>query len=233
MATNRGKATPDTITKLRLFTDSAGFCQNPDCNEKLFEEAAKGFQHIAEMAHICAAIDGGPRTNEELTEEERGAYENLILLCANCHTLVDKNPDEFPIEVMQAWKAGHNEKRERAFGVHKLESREELRNRIEPLLAENAMIHKEVGPDNDYRFNPVASEASVWKQRMLGAIIPNSLKILAWLDTNNALLEGSETETKEKFRYHVHGLIMKHMEGKNLANSRFPPEMESMGRSHA
>lgn len=230
MACSRGKAHPDSATKLKLFTDSAGFCQNPRCNTHLFPEGFENFPHIAEMAHIFAATDGGPRTDPKLTAEERGAYDNIILLCANCHTLVDKTPDEHPAALMSAWKRQHLEKVERAFGVSKVGSRAELREIIQPLLAENAAIHAEIGPDNDYRFNPEAHEASVWKERVKRTIIPNSLKILAISDVNSGLLQEEEARTLERFRYHVQGLIMKHLDGENLANSRFPAGMAELAR---
>lgn len=228
MACSRGKATPNSATKLKLFSDSAGFCQNPDCHAVLFPEGFGGYPHLAEMAHIFAATDGGPRTNEDLSPEERGAYENIILLCANCHTLADKTPEHHTAELMITWKAQHNEKRERAFGIHSLSTRKELHSRIQPLLAENAMVHEKLGPDNDYRFNPEAAEASAWKHRVKATIIPNSLNILAWVDSNGHLLTPDELKTVERFRFHVQGLLMKHLEGENLPNSRFPQEMNDL-----
>ena len=228
MACSRGKATPNAATKLKLFTDSAGFCQNPDCNEVLFPEGFEGYPHLAEMAHIFAAIDGGPRTNSDMSPEERGAYENIILLCANCHTLADKTPEHHTSELMVAWKAKHNERRERAFGVHSLTTREELRSRLQPLLAENAMVHEELGPDNDYRYDPEAAEAAAWKHRVKTTIIPNSLAMLAWMDSNGPLLTADERKILEKFRFHVQGLMMKNLEGENLPNLRFPQEMNSV-----
>ena len=125
---------------------------------------------------------------------------------------------------MVAWKAKHNERRERAFGVHSLTTREELRSRLQPLLAENAMVHEELGPDNDYRFNPEAAEAAAWKHRVKATIIPNSLAMLAWMDSNGPLLTADERKILEKFRFHVQGLMMKHLEGENLPNSRFPQD---------
>lgn len=226
----RGKAHPNGATKLKLFTESAGFCQNPACNTPLFPDGFENFPHIAEMAHIFAAVDGGPRTNEELTAGERGAYENIILLCANCHTLVDKTPAEHPASLMSAWKREHVAKVERAFGFAKFNSRGDLRKFIQSLLAENAAIHEEIGPDNDYRFNPEAPEAAVWKERVRRTIIPNSVRILTVADVNTDLLTEEEAKTLEQFRYHVQGLIMRHVEGQNLPNSRFPARMSEMAK---
>lgn len=229
MACSRGRAHPNTATKLKLFTDSAGYCQNPACNTPLFPDGFDSYPHIAEMAHIFAATDGGPRTDEKLSAEERGAYDNIILLCANCHTLVDKTPTEHSAELMEAWKRDHNSKRKRAFGIEKLSFREELRSAIRPLLAENAMVHKEVGPDNEYRFNPEAPEATAWKKRVKRTIIPNSLKVLMITDLNSSLLNEGELDTLEKFRFHVQGLMMRHLEETNLPNSRFPSAMQNIG----
>lgn len=228
MACSRGKAHPNAATKLKLFTDSAGFCQNPNCNVLIFPEGYENYPHIAEMAHIFAATDGGARTNRELTKEERGAYENIILLCANCHTLVDKTPDRHSAQMMSSWKLQHSVKRQKAFGSIKSKSREELRKTILPLLLENQTIHREVGPDNDYRFNPEASEADVWKERVKRTIIPNSLKMLYICEENSPFLTSDEIITLQKFRYHVQGLIMRHIEDKGLVNSRFPIEMNDL-----
>jgi len=107
MACSRGEAAPDSHTKLRLFADAAGHCQNPACNQPLFIDAGRKNIHIAEMAHVFAAADDGPRANAELTQAERGRYSNLILLCPTCHTIIDKAPGEYPDTVILMWKQQH------------------------------------------------------------------------------------------------------------------------------
>ena len=227
---SRGKASPNAATKLRIFTDSAGICQRPGCKTYLFIENNKKHPHIGEMAHVFAANDNGPRAKPELTAEERGDYKNIILFCANCHTIVDKTPEDHPAELMQRWKHEHRLKIEQAFHIYAAESREQLRAILTPLLAENAMVHKEIGPDNDYRFNPEAAEAHAWKTRVIHTIIPNSLRMVMTLDASRALLLEDELNTLERFRYHVQGLVMKHIEGKKLKNSFFPVEMNNLGK---
>lgn len=228
MSCSRGRAHPNAATKLKLFTDSAGYCQNPSCNLAIFPEGFENYPHIVEMAHIFAASDGGARAKTELTKEERGNYDNIILLCANCHTLVDKTPDKHTAQIMKTWKLNHASKIQKAFGAVKPESRDELRRVISPLLNENKTIHSQVGPDNEYRFNPEAPEAQAWKERVRRTIIPNSLKVLSACDANAYLLNRSELATLEDFRYHVQGLIMKHLEARNLPNSRFPTGMQNI-----
>jgi hypothetical protein len=50
---------------------------------------------------------GSPRSESILSVEERESYHNLILLCPNHHTLIDKNPTDFPIEKLHMMKAQH------------------------------------------------------------------------------------------------------------------------------
>lgn len=38
-------------TKLRLFSEAAGYCQRPECLRPLFPEEMGGDKHIAEMAY--------------------------------------------------------------------------------------------------------------------------------------------------------------------------------------
>lgn len=223
MACSRGKAHPNAQTKLRLFTDSGGFCQNQGCHNKLFVGDEKRI-HIAEMAHIFAAQDDGPRANADLSEEERGHYDNIILLCANCHTMIDKDPVTFTDSVIREWKHSHSEKLNAAFGVKKFQSREELRSEVRKLLLENAEIHKEIGPDNDYRHNPEAAEADAWQKRVVSTIIPNSNAMIRHLEANEELLNESELAVLAQFKMHVRGLTMKHISGMDIVNIRFPAQ---------
>ena len=73
-------------TRLRLFADAAGHCQNPNCLEPLFPEEMGGNKHIAEMAHVIPHADTGPRHEERKQEDyDVDAYKNLILLCVKAY----------------------------------------------------------------------------------------------------------------------------------------------------
>ena len=230
MACNRGKASPNANTRIKLFAHSGGYCQNPNCNIPLFPEQAEKDSHFAEMAHIFAATDGGPRTFEELSEEERGEYANLILLCANCHTIIDKESEVYSDNIITKWKHEHTSKLQLLFEVRELSTREELRKAIEPLLMQNHTVWKSFGPDLEYQFNPEAPEASAWKYRVKSTIIPNSNKILMFLDVNSNLIDEGEKGTREAFRLHVTGLISHHIDGDNSINTRFPEDMDNIAK---
>lgn len=226
MANARGKASPNAHTQRRLFASSAGYCQNPSCAEKLFDEAGGKSFLIAEMAHVFAAQDDGPRPNAELSDEERGAFENLIVLCANCHTMVDKAPDAFPDSLMKRWKREHEQKLSALFGVKRFEDRETVRDFIEPLLIENRTIFEMYGPHIQQANNPESGAAERWKRKVLTIIIPNNRKVLTLADANRHLLSEGEKITKEKFRQHIDDLEAFHIEEVRQDSSRFPIEME-------
>jgi hypothetical protein len=228
MSCNRGNANPDQHTKLRLFADSGGYCQRPECPNRLFVDTATKNIHLAEMAHIIAASDNGPRASKAVTEEERGEYDNLILLCANCHTMVDKASSDFPDARMKEWKRNHVERIATLFGAVEYASRGAARKAIEPVLHENHAIFDQYGPDNAYRDNPESEEAKVWQRKMRAIILPNNRKLLLVLDANRRYLDQAEQKTLEAFRQHIDDLESKHIgDGGDIA-SRFPAGMATI-----
>jgi hypothetical protein len=63
---------------------------------------------IGEECHIEARSPEGPRgTSPGTSSRDRDAYDNLILLCRNCHRLVDENPGAFPVEALRRCKNEH------------------------------------------------------------------------------------------------------------------------------
>ncbi len=233
MACSRGAASPNLHTQRRLFAASAGYCQNPGCANELFVDASGKSIHIAEMAHVFAATDGGPRTNLKLSEKERGSFANLIMLCANCHTMVDKAPEAFPCEMMMNWKHEHANKLQGIFGAVKFGDRGSARQAVEPLLIENHAIFKHYGPHIDAANNPESGAAEQWKRKMLTRILPNSRRILAILDANIHLLSNDEKEALEKFRQHIDDLEAFHIERINEDASRFPADFATILEDYA
>lgn len=65
---------------------------------------------IGENAHIEGEKDGAARYRTNMTDAERNAYQNLILLCPNHHTIIDKLPVEtYTVTRLKAMKAKHEE----------------------------------------------------------------------------------------------------------------------------
>ena len=229
MSCYRGKASPDINTQRRLFAASGGYCQNPGCNGSLFVEADSKLVSVAEMAHIFAAQDDGPRPNSALSEEERGDFSNLILLCANCHTLIDKAPDVFPDKLIVDWKSNHQGRIAAVFGAVKYTTRVDAWTAILALRARTGSIHRRVGLDNDYKWNPEADEAIEWQHHVRRTIIPVNRSILSLLDRNYSLLHEREHEVVELFRQHIEGLERRHIFGAPLPSAPlYPKGMEQL-----
>jgi hypothetical protein len=232
MSCPRGHASPDKHTKLWLFAASGGYCQHPACNREL---TGSRRIHIAEMAHVFAALDDGPRPNKEMSEEERGSFENLILLCSACHTIIDKAEEDFPDKLIAGWKREHSARLAQLFGAVQYWSRAEVHTAISPLLAQNRAIFDEYNPGLDYRHDPESEKAQTWQRHMRERIIPNNRRILATLDANRAHMLGSEPHTLELFRQHIHDLEARHLTDVVTGDQRrLPAEMSEMmaARSH-
>ena len=56
---------------------------------------------------VEAASPQGPRYDPEQTAEERHGYDNLVLLCANHHTIIDDDPEAYTVERLIKMKADH------------------------------------------------------------------------------------------------------------------------------
>jgi len=61
---------------------------------------------VGQECHIVARSEAGPRGNAEFGEGV-DEYPNLILLCANCHVVIDSQPEKFPIEALRMLKSEH------------------------------------------------------------------------------------------------------------------------------
>lgn len=228
MACSRGAASPNQHTQRRLFASSAGYCQNPNCSNELFVDAGDKNIHIAELAHVFAANDGGPRADPMLSEKDRGAFENLIVLCANCHTKVDKAPEAYPDSMMLGWKRDHAKRLQGLFGVIQFDNRIVARQAVEPLLTENRTVFDKYGPHIDAAMNPESGAAEQWKRKMLTRILPNNRRLLAILDANRNLLLDEEKMILELFRQHIDDLEAFHIAGIQEDGSRFPSEMSKI-----
>ena len=223
-----GRVNPSDKTKLRLFADSAGHCNRPECHRYLFSDQTLADYHIGEMAHIIAASDQGPRANLATDAEDRAVYENLILLCPSCHTEIDKAPEVFTVEIVRDWKTNHKKRIVEAIGIPQLNDRVEARKYVSQILRGNKVIFDNLNPDLPYRENPEAEEATVWKRKMLSQIIPNNQKMLLFLDNNLHLLNEEELVTLEQFRQHVDDLIERHLGDNLTVASRFPVAMSDI-----
>ena len=62
---------------------------------------------IGEIAHIVSQSPQGPRGNDSLPISKRNDYSNLILLCPNHHSEIDKSVDAWPVSKIIQTKEEH------------------------------------------------------------------------------------------------------------------------------
>ena len=96
-----------TKTWKALLARSGNKCAFPGCNCEIVD---KDNILLGQIAHIEAKEPGGARYNAKQTDIERNSYENLICLCPNHHTLIDKKEKEYSVETLKRMKAEHEYK---------------------------------------------------------------------------------------------------------------------------
>lgn len=96
-------------TKVLLAFRSGGICAI--CRKHLTYEAVAGSDtYVAEAAHIRGEKPGAPRYDASMTDEERDGIDNLIYLCTDDHTVIDKVAADWPVERLDTLKADHERK---------------------------------------------------------------------------------------------------------------------------
>src|SRR5437588_1764485 len=86
----------------KLFAFSSNRCAFPDCSSPIVEDSGTV---TGLVCHITARSKGGPRYNPKQTEEERHAFQNLILMCGRHSKLIDSEPKRYTIDLLQGFKA--------------------------------------------------------------------------------------------------------------------------------
>lgn len=84
---------------------SGGSCYWPGCGEPAISIVNGKPRMRLQVAHIRAAEDGGPRFDEEMSESEREAWLNKMLMCQPHHTEIDQEWQNYPIETLDQWKS--------------------------------------------------------------------------------------------------------------------------------
>jgi hypothetical protein len=95
-------------TKLLLAVRAGGRCEFDGCNEYLFEHHVTLREgNFAQLAHIVAFSDIGPRAEAGKRPTDVHALDNLVLLCHRCHKQIDDHPADFTRAALQSQKADH------------------------------------------------------------------------------------------------------------------------------
>ncbi len=103
-------------TKVFLAMRSGNVCALKACRVALTSDGKDSEPSvIGEAAHIYGESPGtktkkaSARYREDMTNEERNHYNNLIYLCPTCHTKIDKQEEDYPAEMLFQQKAEHED----------------------------------------------------------------------------------------------------------------------------
>lgn len=93
-------------TRKILWSKSGNRCAF--CKQEIVKKIATPDSNfiLGEECHIISSKKDGPRGNSIILKDY-DIYENLILLCANDHKLVDEFPETFTVDVLKVIKDNH------------------------------------------------------------------------------------------------------------------------------
>lgn len=197
----------DESVKRKLYAESMGRCMNPNCQRELFCKNGD----IIEKAHIdpyCKTADN--------------SFENLVLLCPNCHTDFDKNCAFTPEEVL-GWKRTRNEELQKMFSK-KYASFEELKKEVVPLILENQTIFTSY----------YVKENKVLWDKFEATILSNNRKIKTLLSVNLDLIQCHQQKSLSSLAYiqafmrHVDEFEATRTDEEKSREVLFPTEIDSM-----
>lgn len=98
-------------TKLLLYVQAGGRCEFDGCNKYLMRHPLTHKPiNLGQMAHIVAFSDDGPRGDADDRPVDINNAENLMLLCHQCHKLIDDHPEEYSRETLLNYKKAHKER---------------------------------------------------------------------------------------------------------------------------
>lgn len=98
-------------TKLVLAFRSGDRCAFPGCDNHLsVDGASANTVVVGQAAHIAGENPGAARYDQNMTDEARNAYPNLIYLCGDHHTRIDKQEVDFSVAKLLQMKVDHEER---------------------------------------------------------------------------------------------------------------------------
>ena len=98
-------SSPSTKTIKKLFALSGNNCAFPKCTAALIDENSGSI--IGEICHIKARNPEGARYDANQADEQRHAFENLVLMCPIHHIVIDDDEESYSVERLQQIKQNH------------------------------------------------------------------------------------------------------------------------------
>lgn len=88
-----------------LWSTAGGRCSMPGCRLQLTAQGEPAT--LGDMAHIKGENQGSARVDAAMTDEERNAYGNLILLCPTHHREIDQLVGQWTVDKLLTTKTAH------------------------------------------------------------------------------------------------------------------------------
>ena len=98
----RLQPTPTAIKA--LFAKSGNQCAFPGCSHILVTDKNL---FVGEVCHIEAVAPGGPRYNDKMSDQDRRAVRNLMVLCHQHHVEIDSDVETYTPKSLRAMKRDH------------------------------------------------------------------------------------------------------------------------------
>lgn len=157
-----------------LYSEAMGRCMNPACQEELFINDGD----IMEKAHI-----------EAYCSTQDNSFENLVILCPNCHTKFDKL-HSFKEEEIREWKRIRKEEVQHFF-CKKFSTFEELEAEVAPILLQN----------KSYFENYFLNENKTLWDKVEGKILVNNRKLKNLFESNLNLFQTNSENSYSNLWY--------------------------------
>ena len=129
--------------KTILWAKAAGRCSHPSCRKQLIKDGSSAGEDVlvGEVAHIVAQSASGPRGKQDPPGGTRDGLANLILLCPEHHTTVDRQPAKFPVAKLVQWKTDHED-----WVVNKLSPQDQFTGLASPAEKINERVYSTLLP---------------------------------------------------------------------------------------
>jgi len=193
--------------KRKLYAESMGKCMNPNCETELFLTNGD----IAEKAHLVPHC-----------ETEDNSFENLILLCPNCHTNFDKN-SAFTDDEIKNWKAIRKEQLSKVF-AQKFDTFKELEEIVKPILEENKSIYENYYLKDNKRLWDKSEEKLLLNNKKLKILLKSNKSLIQ--DTNRK--EYSNLEVVNQFLLHIDEFNETRDDKNKIRTALFPKKINSI-----
>ena len=197
----------NTNVERRIYAESMGRCMNPECKVELFKESGD----IMEKAHIIPYCD-----------TKDNSYENLIILCPNCHTNFDKN-GAFSVEDVKTWKQIRKDEFERFFSKE-YDTFEDLKSEVVPLLLHNQAIFENYYLETKRELWDISEGKILSNNRILRSILKHNAKLIQ----NHSDESYSNLAIVQKFMLHIDEFEATRLSKEKIRHVLFPAEINSL-----